>query len=216
MLGHGLDDVVVERQAAACRAECAILDMTARAAGDLADFRRRQRAVLPTVELAVARKGDVIDIEIETHAYGVGRDDEIDVAVLIHLDLRVARARTERTEHDGGPAALAADEFGNGVNFLGRECDNGRAGRQARQFALAGEGQAGQARPRYHGYIRQQPLHQRPHGGGPDDDGFFPPAPMQKAVGKNAAAVEIGRKLYLVDRDESDVDIGMASTVAIQ
>ena len=98
------------------------------AAGDLRELGRVELAELIAVELAVGRERDVIDIEIEPHADRVGRDQIIDIARLIERDLRVARARRQRAEHDGGAAALAADQFGDGVDFVGRERDDGACG----------------------------------------------------------------------------------------
>ena len=73
----------------------------------------------------------MIDVEIEPHADGVGGDQIIDVAGLVERDLRVARARRQRAQHHRGAAALAADQFGDGVDLLGRERDDGASGAAA-------------------------------------------------------------------------------------
>ena len=52
-----------------------------------------QPAELIAVIFAVGGKRDVIDVEVEPHADGVGGNEIIDVAVLEHLDLRIACAR---------------------------------------------------------------------------------------------------------------------------
>src|SRR5690606_31077939 len=109
---EALHQFLLERCAAAGRAERAVAQMATGAAGDLSELRRIETAELEAVELAVARERDVIDVEIEPHADGVGGDEIFDVAVLIELDLRVARARRQRAENDGRAAALAADQFG--------------------------------------------------------------------------------------------------------
>ena len=96
--------------------------------GDLRELGRVELAELVAVELAVGGERDVIDVEIEPHADRVGRDQIVDVAGLIERDLRVARARRQRAEHDRGAAALAADQFGDRVDFLGREGDDGASG----------------------------------------------------------------------------------------
>ena len=90
-----------------------------------------QAAVLVAVELAVGGEGDVVDVEVEAHADGVGGDQEVDVARLEELDLGVAGARAERAQHHRRAAALAADQLGDGVDLVGREGDDGRAARQA-------------------------------------------------------------------------------------
>ena len=120
-------------------AEGAVAHGAAGAAGDLRQLGGIQIAELIAVELAVGGEGDVIDIEIEAHADGVGRHQVVDVAGLIERDLRIARARRQRAEHHRGAAALAADQFGDGVDFVGREGDDGRAARQPRELLVAGD-----------------------------------------------------------------------------
>ena len=122
-----LDQIVVEGIDAAGDAEGAVAHVAAGAAGDLAELGGGQAAVLVAVELAVGGEGDVVDVEVEAHADGVGGDEEVDVAGLEELDLGVARARAERAEHDRGAAALAADQLGDGVDLVGGEGDDGRA-----------------------------------------------------------------------------------------
>ena len=92
--------------------------MAAGPAGDLAHLRSGELAVLITVIFAVAGKGDVMDIEVQPHADGIGRHQMVDVAVLEQFHLCIARARAQRAEHHGRPAALATDELCNGINFV--------------------------------------------------------------------------------------------------
>ena len=99
------------------------------------------------VEFLVGGEGDVVDVEVEAHADRVGGDEVVDVAGLVELDLGVAGARRERAQHDGGAAALAPDQLGDGVDLLGREGDDGGAARQARDLLLAREGQLREPRP---------------------------------------------------------------------
>ena len=120
-----LDELGLEWRTAAAGAECTVARGAAGAAGDLGKFGGAQLAKLIAVEFAVGSKGDVIDIEIKPHADGIGRHQVIHLARLIELDLRVARARRQGAEHDRGTAALATDQFGDGVNFFGRKRDNG-------------------------------------------------------------------------------------------
>ena len=128
----------LERRAAAGGAEGAVARGAAGAAGDLREFGRVELAELVAVEFAVGGEGDVIDVEIEAHADGVGRDQIIDVAGLVERDLGVAGARRQRAQHHGGAAALAADQFGDGVDLVGRERDDGGAPRQPRELLVAG------------------------------------------------------------------------------
>ncbi len=112
-------------------------------AGDLRQLARVQPAELPAVELHVAGEGDMVDVEVQPHADGVGGDEIVDVAILVHGDLGVAGARGERAEHHRRAAALAADQLGDGVDLVGREGDDGRAPGQAGDLLLAGEGEVG-------------------------------------------------------------------------
>jgi len=131
----------LERRATAGGAEGAVAGGAAGTTGDLRQFRRAQFAELITVELAVGGKRDVIDVQVESHADGVGGDQIVDLAGLVELDLGVASARRQRAEHDGGAATLAADQFANGVDLVGGERDDGGAARQPCELLLAGEGQ---------------------------------------------------------------------------
>ena len=137
-LSSALHQVVLERRAAAGGAEGAVALGAAGAAGDLRELGGVELAELVAVELAVGGEGDVIDVEIEPHADGVGGDQVIDVAGLVELDLGVARARRQRAHHHRGAAALAADQFGDGVDLVGRERDDGAAPRQPRELLVAG------------------------------------------------------------------------------
>ena len=133
-----IDQFRLERRAAAGGAEGAVAGGAPGAAGDLREFRRIEPAELIAVIFAVGGKGDVIDVEIEPHADGVGGDQIIDVAGLEHRHLRVAGARRQRAQHHGGAAMLAPDQFGDGVDLVGRERDDRGAPRLPRDLAVAG------------------------------------------------------------------------------
>ena len=81
-------------------------------ARDLGRFRRRQAPHLAAVELHVGGQRHMPEIEVQPHADGIGGDKEIDIAILIQLDLRVAGPRAEPPHHDGGAATLAAHQLG--------------------------------------------------------------------------------------------------------
>ena len=202
-----LHQLALERRAAAGGAERAVALRAAGAAGDLSQFGRVEAAELIAVELAVGGEGDVIDVEIEAHADGVGGDQIVDVARLVERDLGVARARRQRAEHDRGAAALAADQFGDGVNLVGRERDDRAASRQPRELAVAGMDQRRQPRPLHDVGAAQQPLDHRPHGGGAQHQRLLAAAAVEHAVGEDMAALEIGAELHLVDGDEGEVEI---------
>src|SRR5258708_11988776 len=100
-----------EGRAPAGGAEGAIAGGATSAAGDLRQFGRIEPSKLVAVEFAVGGEGDVIDIEVKPHADSVGGDEIFDVARLIERDLRVARARAQPSQHDGGAPALPPDQF---------------------------------------------------------------------------------------------------------
>ena len=136
--GH---DVRIEIRRVARYAECAILAKSAGPSGDLGDLLRIEPAPPSSVELVQAGEGDMVDIHVQSHPDRIGRDQEVDFAGLEQIDLGVAGARAERAHDDGGPAALAADQFGDGVDRIGGEGDDGAAPRQAGQLLWAGVGQ---------------------------------------------------------------------------
>ena len=109
----------LERRTAAGGAERAVAGGAPGTPGDLGKLGRAELAKLVAVELAIRGEGDVIDIEVEPHADGVGRDQVVDLAGLVERDLGVAGARRERAEHHRRAAALAADQFGDRVYFFG-------------------------------------------------------------------------------------------------
>ena len=83
----------LERWATAAGAEGAVAGGASGAAGNLRKFGGVELAELITVEFTIRCERNMIDIEIESHADRVGRHQIIDLARLIELDLRVARAR---------------------------------------------------------------------------------------------------------------------------
>jgi len=97
---------------------------TARAPGDLRQFGRIELAELIAIEFPVGSKGDMIDIEIESHTDRIGGDEIFDIAGLIELDLSVSCARGQRAEHDCRAASLAADQLGDGIDLFGRKRDD--------------------------------------------------------------------------------------------
>ena len=168
----------LERRAAARGAERAVAGGAPGAAGDLREFGRIEPAELIAVIFAVGGKGDVIDVEVEPHADRVGRDQVIDVAVLEHRHLRIAGARRQRAQHHGGAAMLPADQLRDRVNFIGRKRHDRGAPRLPRDLAVAGEFKLRQPRPGDDGGAGQQPLDDRAHGGGTQQQRLVAAAPV--------------------------------------
>ena len=102
---------------------------------------------------------------------------------------------------------LAADQFGDGVDFIGRERDDRGASRLARDLAVAGEFELRQPRPCDDGRARQQPLDDRAHGGSAQQQRLVAAAAMQDAVGEDMPALEIGRDLDFIDGEKTHVEI---------
>jgi hypothetical protein len=67
----------------------------------------------------------MIDVKIESHADGVGGDEILHVPGLVEVDLRVARARAQRSEHHSSTATLTTDQLGDRVDLLHRERHDG-------------------------------------------------------------------------------------------
>ena len=144
----GFPFFVLERRAAAGLAELAIGAEASRAACDLRAFGERQRPVAPPVILRARGEHDPVDVKVQPHADGVGGDDVIDFAGLVECDLRVAGAGRKRAHDDRRAAFLAAEEFGDRVDFLGAEGDDGGAFRQFGDLGMAGIAQLREARAR--------------------------------------------------------------------
>src|SRR3546814_9564743 len=76
-------------------AERAVVHMASGAPGDLRHLAGRQGTRRAAVELAQRRKGDVAHVHVEAHADRVGRDEIIDLALLIHRELRSEEHKSE-------------------------------------------------------------------------------------------------------------------------
>ena len=83
------------------------------------------------VKLVQRGERHMVHIHIEAHADRIRRDQEIHFPVLIKRHLCVACPRRKAAHHHGATATPAAHSFGNGVNFLRAEGDNGGTRRQA-------------------------------------------------------------------------------------
>ena len=138
-----LNQILVERRAAPGAPKGSVVHVPARAPRDLPEFRAGQATKAPSVEFAIGGEGDVIDVQVQTHADRVRGDNVIDVAVLIEINLGVTGFWAERANHHRRAAPLALDPLGDGVDFLRRKGDDGASRRQPRYLALASIGQAG-------------------------------------------------------------------------
>ena len=114
---------------------------TTRTSGDLGNLVCAQRSVPPPIKFRQARKGHMIDIHVKAHANRIGCDQKIDFTGLIKRDLRVAGARAKRAHDHCRAPLMAADQFGDGINFFLAEGDNGTTPRQLGDLFDAGIGQ---------------------------------------------------------------------------
>ena len=170
--------------------------------GDLPDLVGFERPHPPPVELLKRREGDVPDVEVEAHADRVGGDEIVHLAILVELDLGVARARAQRPHHHGRAALAAAQQLGDLVDALHRESDDRAARRHARHPPAPG-----MAEPRHplaapelglRDELADHPAHRR----GSEELGLLGAAHAQQPVGEHMAAVRIGAELDLVHGDE--------------
>ena len=202
-----VDQLGLEGRDLAGHAECAVVHVAPGTAGDLSDLRRREIAMRLAVEFADAGEGHVIEIEIETHADGVGRHEEVHVAVLVELHLRVARAGAQRAEDDRSTAALPPHELGDGVNVVDRERDDGRPARQAGDLLVAGVSELRQARARHEVCAGKQLTDGVAHGGCAKQQRLVETARVEQPVGEHMPALGIRRELDLVHGDKVGLEL---------
>ncbi len=207
MILQRVDQFRLERRAAPRRAKGAVAGGAPGASRDLREFGRIEPAELIAVIFAVGGERDVVDVEVEPHPHRIGRDQVIDVAILEHRHLRVAGAGRQRAQHDGGAAMLAADQLRDRIDLVGRERDDRGAPRLPGDLAVAGEFKLRESRPCDDGGARQQPLDDRAHGGGAEQQRLVAAAPVQDAIGEDVAAFQIGGDLDFIDRQKRDVEI---------
>ena len=203
----GLDEPLVERPELRRGCELPVTDVAAGAARDLADLRRRQRSRADAVELREAGEDHGVDVEVQPHADRVGGDEVVDLAALVQADLRVARARRERSEHERRAAALAAQPGGHLVQLAQREDDQCRARRQLRQPLGLGVRERRQPLARLERGVGDQLVQDRPDRLGADQPGLEGTARVQDPVREDVAALAVGRQLHLVDSQEVDLEV---------
>src|SRR5262249_61509102 len=121
---QSLHELRIKRIASPGCAKCAVPGRATGTTGDLRKFCRIKLPELVAVEFSVGSEGYVIDIEIEPHPDGIGRDQIVDIARLVQSNLRIAGPRRKRAQHYRGTPALPADQFSDRVNFLRGESDD--------------------------------------------------------------------------------------------
>src|SRR5262249_52667255 len=128
-----------ERRAPSRGAKRAVAGGAAGTGGDLRPFSRGELLEFVAVAFLVGGKRGVVALEVVAPAPGVGSDEVFDVTGLVERDLRIARARAQRPQHHGCASALATDQLGDGIDFLGRERDDGGTAGKPGDLLLARE-----------------------------------------------------------------------------
>ena len=149
----------------------------------------------------------MVHVHVQPHADGVGGHQKVHLARLEQLDLGVAGAGAQAAHDHGGPAPLATQQFGDGVDLLGREGDDGAAAGQAGQLLGPGVGQGGQALAGDDLRLGDQGADQRGHGPGPQEHGLEPTARVQQALGEDVTALRVGDQLDFVHGQELDLTL---------
>ena len=114
----------------------------------------------------------------------------------------------ERSHHHRRAAAMAADQFGDGVDRVGREGDDGAAARQAGQLLRRRRRSACDRRSR--NWISASGQRRRISGAtvaAPISIVSERAARVQQAVGEDVAALGVGAELDFVDREELDLAV---------
>ena len=201
---HRLHQAIVERPEVEGRAERPVPRVAPGAARDLRDLGRAQRTRAAAVELAERGEGHVVDVEVEAHADGVGGHQVVHLARLVERDLRVARARGERAEHDGGSARLVPHALGHLVEVGQGEHDDRAPPRQPVQLLVPGVGEGGEPLARDEGRLGHELAQQGLDRLRAQEHRLREAPRAQQAVGEDVAALAVGGELDLVHGQELD------------
>ena len=209
MLLDRVDFLVAERgafiAAEAKRTEGAVALVAPCPPGDLGHFGDGQSALAVAVELLEAGERDVGDVHVEAHADGIGRDEIVDLSALEHGDLGVAGRGRQCTHDDRSAAAETAEHFGEGVDLLGREGDDGGARGQPGQLDVASIAKGREAWTADDFRLGQQLADNRLQGIRAKDQRLLAAARAEHAVGENVAALRIDAELRFVDCGEGEL-----------
>ena len=128
----------------------------------------------------------------------VGGNKIVDFSVLIEIHLRVPGTRAKSPHHNRRAAFLPLQQFGNRINRINREADNGAARRQARDLFRPGVGQLAHALAAHEFYPRNQRGNRPPHGLRAQKQSLMCAAHPQQTVREHMPPLGIGAKLDLV------------------
>ena len=83
MLFYGLDQFNLKRSTPIGHAKATIMQMPAGASCNLGHFIRVKLSHPPPIKFNIGRQCHMRDVKIEPHAYRVGRDQKINITILI-------------------------------------------------------------------------------------------------------------------------------------
>ena len=98
--------------------------MTTSTARDLGEFFREQMAHATAIKLGQGRESDMLNIKVQTHPNGISGDQIVDIAILIHLNLRIACAGGKCAHDHRSTTLLAAQKLCNRIDIFNREPNN--------------------------------------------------------------------------------------------
>ena len=147
----------------------------------------------------------MLDIHVEPHADRIGGDEIIDLARLVHCDLRIARGGAQRAHDHRRAASETPQHLGHGIDLFGREGDDRAARRQARELLDPGIAQRRKAWAADDLGIGHECADHRRQGFGTQDHGLIAPARVEHAVGEHMPAFGMRAQLRLVDRDKGEI-----------
>ena len=185
-------------------AERAVVQVTAGPARDLTELDEVEVAARAAVELGELGEGDVVDVEVQPHADGVGGHEEVDLAALVEGDLGVAGAGGQGAEHHRGAAAARPHPLGEVVDPGHREGDDGGARRQPADLQAAPVAQGREPGVAADGHVGHHRRHHAPHRVRAQEPGLAPASGVQQPVGEDVPPLGVGGELNLVDGEEVD------------
>ena len=80
MIFKRFNKLFIKSPATTCRAKGAIFDVAPGSSRNLSELAGIQATILPAIKFAIPRKGDVIDIKIQSHPNRISRNNVIDFA----------------------------------------------------------------------------------------------------------------------------------------
>ena len=97
MLFDSLSQLIGQRAGFGGCAEAAVVHVSSGTARRLCKFGRGKASDASTIVFLQCRESHVIDVHIQAHTDGIGGNQIVDLAGLVHGDLRIAGTWTERT-----------------------------------------------------------------------------------------------------------------------